>query len=322
MRTRQMVAVAVWVTLGVLPVCAQTVISARSGLIHYVEGRVYLNDKAVETKFANFSEVKESQVLRSEQGRAEVLLGPGIFLRMAENSSFRMISSRLIDTRLEHLGGSILIECVDIPKDTAVTVVDRNATISLLKKGLYRFDSDPAQARVYEGEALVESAGQRIELKKGKLISLDGDLVASKFDPKTTDALFRWSERRAQGISLANVSAAKGLLDSGYTWGASGWRWNPYFGMFTFIPGNGSFYSPFGYRYYSPRAVHHVYAPPPVINWSAADRGSSIGYAAVPATSSGTSGTVAASGGASTAASQSSSAPISRGSGSAGGSHR
>ena len=80
-------------------------ISARSGLIHYVEGQVYLGDQPVETKFGNFPEVKENQQLRTEEGRAEVLLTPGVFLRLGENSSFRMITNRLIDTRLELLSG-------------------------------------------------------------------------------------------------------------------------------------------------------------------------------------------------------------------------
>jgi len=39
---------------------AQTVISAHSGLIHYVEGRVLLDGKPVEVKITNFPEVKEN----------------------------------------------------------------------------------------------------------------------------------------------------------------------------------------------------------------------------------------------------------------------
>src|ERR1039458_7667041 len=95
--------------LGVLALAAgsiaalaqSAVISARSGLIHYVEGQVYLGDQLVETKFGVFPEVKENQQLKTEEGRAEVLLTPGVFLRLGENSSFRMITNRLIDTRLE-----------------------------------------------------------------------------------------------------------------------------------------------------------------------------------------------------------------------------
>ena len=286
---------------------AQNVISARSGLVHYVEGRVYVNDKAVETSVASFPEVKENQILRTEAGRAEVLLGPGVFLRIAENSSFRMITNRLIDTRLEHLTGSILIECVELPKGNNVTVVSRETTVSLLAKGLYRFDSNPAQFRVFEGLALAEAGDHKVELRKGKLVSLGGDLVAGKFDPKVTDELFLWSQRRSQYIAMANVSAAKSLQGSGTY--ASSWGWNPYFGMFTFIPFGGTCYSPFGYGYWSPTSVYQVYygqrpywptggsgaGSASSSSWSTPTYNASRGYDTVSSTSSGTSGTLASS---------------------------
>ena len=100
--------------LGASAALAQSVISARSGLIHYVEGRVYLGDQLVESKFGTFPEVKENATLRAEQGRAEILLTPGVFLRLGENSSFRMVTNRLIDTRLEFLSGSAVIEADDL----------------------------------------------------------------------------------------------------------------------------------------------------------------------------------------------------------------
>src|SRR6202142_509406 len=113
--------------LGVLAVAAgsmaalaqSAVISARSGMIHYVEGQVYVGGQLVETQFGAFPEVKENQQLKTEEGRAEVLLTPGVFLRMGENSSFRMITNRLIDTRLEFLSGAAVVEAENIGKDNS-----------------------------------------------------------------------------------------------------------------------------------------------------------------------------------------------------------
>src|SRR6476469_7474053 len=84
---------------------AQSVISAHSGLIHYVEGQVSLDGKQVEVKNASFPEVKENMELRTADGRAEVLLSPGAFLRLGENSAIRMVSNKLTDSRLEFLSG-------------------------------------------------------------------------------------------------------------------------------------------------------------------------------------------------------------------------
>src|SRR6266446_3754532 len=87
-------------TLGSLPALAQSVISARSGVIHYIEGDVAIDGASIHPKFAEFLELKSGQVLATQEGRAEVLLTPGVFLRLAENSSVRMLSNSLADTRI------------------------------------------------------------------------------------------------------------------------------------------------------------------------------------------------------------------------------
>jgi hypothetical protein len=240
---------------------AQSVISARSGMIHYVEGQVYLGDQLVESKFGSFPAVKENGELRTGEGRAEVLLTPGIFLRLGENSSFRMITNRLIDTRLELLSGSAIVEADDIPKDNSVTVVYKDAAVHFAKKGLYRFDSSAGELRVFDGEAGVTAGDKTVEVKEGHLIALD-TLAMSKFDKTTTDALNRWSARRAEYVSMANVSAANSLRSSGSGFYSSGWYFNPYFGMFTFVPGlAGTWYSPYGFRFWSPFDVYQAYIP-------------------------------------------------------------
>src|SRR5262245_4498726 len=51
--------------LGAGVALAQSVISAQSGLIHYSEGRVMLGERALETKFGEFPQVKKDQELRT-----------------------------------------------------------------------------------------------------------------------------------------------------------------------------------------------------------------------------------------------------------------
>ena len=57
-----------------------------------------------------------------------MLLTPGVFLRVGENSAFRMVTNRLIDTRLQFLSGSAVVEAEEIGKDNSVTVVYKDAT--------------------------------------------------------------------------------------------------------------------------------------------------------------------------------------------------
>lgn len=326
---------AVWISTAVLSCSAafaQQVISARSGLIHYVEGRVLIGDQQVESRLGNFPDVKENATLKTELGRAEVLLTPGVFLRVGENSSFRMITNRLIDTRLEFLSGTAVLEVADMLKDNSVTVVFRDATIRPVKNGLYRLDSDPPALRVFDGEAQVETPGGKLAVKEGKMLPFDGSLAAMKFDKKSTDALDRWSRRRAEVVAMANLSAAKGLRSRGLR--SSMWAWNPYYGMFTFIPARGVWTSPYGFRFWSPYEVYRIYNPPPVMASRPMYDAGGAGYSSMGTTHSGYSGTIAgsssgasspaaASHAPSSAASSASSAPASSGSsGSAGGARR
>jgi len=275
-------------TLAAGSACAQAVISSHSGVIQYVEGRALLSDKPIEPKFGQFPDIKENQEFRTEDGRAEILLTPGVFLRLGENSSIRMLSTRLTDTRVEVLSGSAIVESNEIPKDNAIELVYKKDSIHLQKQGLYRLDTEPARFQVFEGEAVISDTSGQLTLHGGKQTNLSGVLMAESFDRKADDqdALYRWSDRRASYVAQANVASAYsasassggygnyggyggygsglgfGLGYGGYGYAPGflgGWAFNPVFGMYTYLPYSGFGYSPFGYTYYSPTTV--AYAP-------------------------------------------------------------
>jgi DUF971 family protein len=240
--------------------CAQSAISARAGMVNYVEGQVRLDSKAVETKFGVFPQMKNGSELRTEDGRAEVLLSPGSFLRVAENSGVKMVSDRLTDTRLEFLSGSAVVECAELGKDDALTVTYKDATIALLRNGLYRVDSDPPELKVYDGEASVTRDGKTVNVKHSHLLPLEGEAVARKFDDQAGDSLTSWARRRSQYVAVANVSAAREAGQYG-SWGSNSWAWNPYYGMYTYVPMSGTYSNYWGYRFWSPADAYYIYWP-------------------------------------------------------------
>jgi hypothetical protein len=207
----------------------QSMISAHSGVVQYIEGDASIGDKPIEMKFGHFPEIKPNEIISTEAGRAEVLLTPGSFLRLAENTQVRMVSNRLTDTRFELLKGEILVESVDSTKDSAasmvkgnmISVIYKNTTTSLTKTGLFEFKAEPGRLRVYEGEAIVKAGSDQLTLKKSKETQLDGTLMAEKFDAKSTDELTRWSSRRSSYIATANVSSANTMTNNGSGWVSS-----------------------------------------------------------------------------------------------------
>ncbi|MCC6390338.1 MAG: FecR domain-containing protein [Bryobacterales bacterium] len=240
---------------------AQVAISVRSGLIHHVEGNVNLDGQKVQPKMGQLVMVGEGQTLTTTDGRAELGLTPGVFFRMSPNSSFRMISNALTDTRLDVLSGTALVEVAELGKSNRITIRQAQSETSLLKMGLYRFDADMGQVRVVEGKAQVAMGGSSLTLTKNRMISVGDGLQASKFKNSKTDPLYVWSAQRALLVSEANISAAHALSLSGYRSSGSLWAWYPQLGMLAFIPSSGYLLSPFGWGYYSPGAVWQVYAP-------------------------------------------------------------
>jgi len=277
--------------VGIGTAAAQPVTSAKSGVVAYLEGKVYLEDEQLEFSTVHFPQIKEGGTLKTEDGRAEVLLTPGVVLRLGENSSLKMLTNRLIDTRLELLTGSAVVEADNVEKDTSVTVVCKSGVAGVAKMGIYRFDAEPGRLRVFKGLADVKLGGETVEaimVPGGKAISLSGDTAtAEKFDIQETDSLDRWSGHRGMVLAMANPSAAKSAstrptfnigLGMGLGMGMGcGWVWNPWYGLYTYVPCNGTMNSPYGYRYYSPNSVGQIYYHPPVFT-----NGGGSGYGSAP----------------------------------------
>ncbi len=245
---------------------AQSVISAHSGVIHYVEGDVSIDGTPVHPKFAEFPDVKAGQLVATGEGRAEILLTPGVFLRIAEHTSVRMLSNALADTRLEVVSGSALVEVGALLEHNAISFEASGVHMELAKKGLFRIDATPASLRVYEGQARVTAGLESLAARKGHQIDLEIEkLTDARFDTKETDAFYRWSSRRAEYVAAANVISARVTSNSDYsssfTSNPGAWSWNPYFGMFTFLPSSGVYWSPFGAAFYSPGMAWAAYVP-------------------------------------------------------------
>jgi FecR protein len=238
---------------------AQYMISAHSGVVQSVDGRAYLEDQPIQPKFGQFPDIKENQKFRTEEGRAEILLTPGVFLRMGENSSIQMVSNKLTDTRVEVLSGSVMVECDDVQKndskDNVVMLLYKGNTMLLVKHGLYRVDTDPARFQVYDGEAIVKGDSGQATLRSGKETALNGVLMAENFDKKAVDDLYLWSSQRSSYLAKASASSATSLHNSLSGGGYSPWQYNSIFGMFTYVPYGGMAYSPFGWGFYSPYSV-------------------------------------------------------------------
>jgi hypothetical protein len=183
---------------------AQPAIAAKAGLISYVEGMATLDGKAVELSPAQWPQMEDRTILRSEGGRAEVLVNPCVVLHLDENSSLRMVTNRLVEARLELISGSAVVQADGTYQKSDVTIVVQQTPVVLDKTGLYRFDAEPPAVRVFGGTASVERSGTPLSVAAGWMIALTGDGAPAKFDRRKLDALDLWSKARVS--VLAKIS--------------------------------------------------------------------------------------------------------------------
>lgn len=247
-------AAAILLSLAVPACWAQAVISAHSGMVNFVEGDVQLAGKPVKLDGAIFPEVRLGQTLSTRSGHAEILLTPGVFLRLDKNTSFQMISNKLTDTRVEILSGSALVEADEILQDNRVKVRVCDTETLLLKNGLYHFNADAGQVRIFTGKAQVSDDSNSTELTGGRTLLLGSSLTSDKFNKnKSKDELYAWSLQRDQRLELANISIARRTKSNSFT--NSLWAWDPWTSAFTFLPRSGYAHNQFGDFWYSPATV-------------------------------------------------------------------
>jgi FecR protein len=222
---------------------------ARPGTINYVEGSALLAGQPVTQKSVGTLALDPGQVLSTEQGHAEILLTPGIYLRLDDDSSVRMISPNLTSTQLALDKGRATVEVDEIHPQNDVQIIENGVPTQLLKTGLYEFNAGNGTASVFDGKATAHEGSKRIDIKGDRQLALSEDLSAKPqhFDKNASkDELYNWSSLRSEYLAEANSELSGYYPATGY---APGWYWNPWFYGYTFI-GPYPFDSPFGWGFY------------------------------------------------------------------------
>jgi len=220
--------------LGILTLCAmgassQPVVSARAGLIDLTQGEVSVDTESVRASADRFLSMNDGQVLRTAAGQAEVLLAPSVFLRLGPHGSLKMSTTSLNDTRVELQLGTALVEVVETVKSGPIHLVCGETRTELRDSGLYRFDSENRELRVFGGEARVTAGEKKVTAGRGRTVKLDGSLSLSTFKLKDQDRLHRWAAYRSFHLFVSSADARARRTDWEFT--VTGWLWNRNFQM-------------------------------------------------------------------------------------------
>ncbi len=261
-------------------------VSARPGAVNYIEGHAALNGNELSQKTLGKTFLNTNDTLSTDVGKAEVLLTPGVFLRLGDNSQIRMVSPSLTDTQVELTKGEAMLEVADLVKDNNISLLDRGGTLHIQKTGLYRVTADdPPTAAVLDGKADLNYGDKKVELGKGHEAVIAANLKTEKFNTKKEDDLYAWSNVRSEYDAGASYASARNVTINSYNYGGwgypyggmgyglgygfggmygPGWFYNGMWDSWAWLPGDGYFFSPFGWGFYSPAYIAYapiVYAP-------------------------------------------------------------
>jgi len=206
--------------------------SPKAGFVNAIHGDV--NVRLLDT-------VKSDQPVQTGPASyVELLLRPGAFMRMDENSSIVFESTSANDVVVRVVTGSILIESIVPETRLPIRVHVGGIKTLIAARGLYRFTSDTASVvdgvlRIgKDGEAVFDAMQVKIVDKVYETTDVKEDGNPSRLD--------QWSAQRSQLLTKANFLDDYGdsppnfflfLTDRSYN---AAWIYSPLINGITFIP--------------------------------------------------------------------------------------
>jgi hypothetical protein len=230
------------------------VISAKAGGVNFVEGNVTVVRKNGKSGFLLKGDEVDigDKVTTGANGKAELLLNPGSYVRLGGMSAFEFTTTSLDDLHLKLNGGSAIFE-VFASEDFKVTVNTPKGKMSLIQSGIYRVDvlnDGVARITVTKGRAQLGDIDATI-IKTGRQAIVNGNQSdIAKFDSDNKDGLDVWSKARAKELSRISKEVQTAGMRNSLMRSFLGRGWNLYssFGLWAFDPFNRSYcFLPFGH---------------------------------------------------------------------------
>src|SRR5438552_719145 len=164
--------------LATVAVCAQNrekfVISAKAGGVNAVSGRAEVRPAGAEWRLLSVTDdLKAGDVVTTRaDGRVEMLLNPGSYLRAAENSEFELTDNSLDRLAVRLVRGTAIIEATGAEgTEQSINIITPHANMTIVRSGLYRVSVIPGNATelfVRKGRVLL--ANSQTQVKGGNKV--------------------------------------------------------------------------------------------------------------------------------------------------------
>jgi hypothetical protein len=228
------------------------------GSLNSVQGVVIFDGHSAQSRPVRGERLRSGQAIRTRRGKAELLLTPGSFLRIGDDSEVRLLSRSLENTSVKVVRGKALLDAQAGDRRDLTIIMDGTST-RIDKKGLYGFNARRETVGVLHGKATVYQGDSRVTLKNNHQLFIGGhpSLEIRKLNKRAfkSSPLYRWSKDRNRYENRAKRSVQEAIAQSGH-WYGPGWYWSKFWGFYTYLPsagwGYGPYFGPYNGAYIGP----------------------------------------------------------------------
>ena len=199
------------------------VISARAGGVNTVTGGASMKPHGnAEWKQLTIKEDLETgDVVKTDlDGRVEVLLNPGSYMRIAENSEVELANNSLDNLEVRLNRGTAIVEVTGAEdEDLFIGITTPHTRISIIRRGLYRLNvipGDTTELIVRKGRVMLEDSHTKVKAGNKVVFSGSSFSVAKLTDAEKNDRdpFGSWSKTRAQSLAKANTQISRRTLSA------------------------------------------------------------------------------------------------------------
>jgi hypothetical protein len=248
------------------------VISAKAGGVNAVTGPASMHPHGT-TEWQQLTikeDLEAGDVVKTGlDGRVEMLLNPGSYMRVGENSEFELSNNSLENLEVRLIRGTAIVEVTGADdEELFIGITTPHTRMSIIRRGLYRVNvvpGDTTELIVRKGRVILEGSHTKVKGGNKVVFSSNSFSVAKleKVDKKDRDSLGDWSKERAHTLAKENSNISRRTLSdfaTGYgrdwyypgLWRRQGvWLFSSRAGCYTFLPFYDSYGSPYGGSYSS-----------------------------------------------------------------------
>jgi hypothetical protein len=245
------------------------VISAKAGGVNAVTGRATMRAHG-ESEWQQLTikeDLEAGDIVRTaNDGRVEMLLNPGSYLRIGENSEVELSDNSLQNLEVRLIRGIAIVEATGFDgAELLINITTPHTRMAIVRKGLYRVSVVPGDATeliVRKGRVMLGGSHTKVDGGNKVVFSNSSFSVAKLRDADKNSELEAWSKDRSKTVAQANrgfnrrdMSMAMLGYNSGWDRMSSSlsgiWMYSAAYGCYTFFPFQAGWGSPYGGSYYN-----------------------------------------------------------------------